>query len=160
MRRRESVTHHAPPQLQAVAGPVRMVLDDIYRHLFREGVGEPGADGAAGADGHQFTDRGDPVSVDFEQGDLTGDSTWRDLDLSGIVAEGAVAVLLRIYLDGGTNPSVKFRKNGNTNDKNVAEVVSFDSDDIIVACDTARKIEYYSALLPPTVRITVGGWWA
>ena len=63
-------------------------------------------------DGGQYVDRGDPSSWDFQEGDLTTDNTWRDLDLSSIVPSGAVAVHLYVLIkDDTANKNIKFRKN-------------------------------------------------
>lgn len=114
----------------------------------------------------QFIDRGDPSAADFTQATLTTDATWRDLDLSSIIPESAVAVLLAVDIrDDAVGSSLLFRKNGNANNKTISGLntqvlnVTLYSD-CVVFCDTARIIEYYGANVTFTaINITVKGWW-
>lgn len=112
-----------------------------------------------------FIDRGDPAAVDWTQADLTMDSTWRDLDLSAIVPAGAKLVLLRVNVfDAAASLEMIFRKNGNSNARNVGRIRmpaagKTEVVDIDVACDVNRVIEYNSDPGFDSVSITVGGWW-
>lgn len=113
-----------------------------------------------------FFDRGDPASDDWTQADLTTDATWRDLDLSAIVPAGAKAVLFSVGVkDGVVDSDLRFRKNGNTDIYNRAIVRTlvanvYTMQDIVVACDTDRIIEYNGDNLTFTnINIVVKGWW-
>lgn len=98
----------------------------------------------------KYVDRGDPVAVDFTLVDIILDGTWRDLDLSGIVAPAAANHLVHIGVGAKAtkaNNCIRFRKNGNVNDANI--VAQFtqtanvsDNEDFLVMMDTDRKIEY------------------
>lgn len=111
-----------------------------------------------------FHDRGDPSAFDYVFGDLTRDSTWRDLDLSGIVPVGAKTVALIVGIVTPTvGHVVGFRKNGNVNGFNSSELrgqVSnvFLVQDIIVALDSNRVIEYNANVSFTTINIVVKGW--
>lgn len=113
-----------------------------------------------------YEDRGDPAAYDFDEGDLTTDGTWRDLDLSGIVPAGAKTVqLFVIVIDDTVGRNFQFRKNGNSNEYNhtvarsyVANVASYC--DMTVSCDTDRKIEYKASNVAWSgIGIVVRGWW-
>jgi hypothetical protein len=113
-----------------------------------------------------YVDRGDPGSYDWDEGDLTTDDTWNDLDLSSIVPENAILVALSGNLaDDAVNSYLQFRKNGNTNTvvkasqrTQVANVVI--DFDLIVACDSDRVIEYLGANLTfSSINLVVKGWW-
>jgi len=167
MRRRESVTHHPPPALQAIdAGPVRTVLEDIYRHLFREAQAAVTQEITQEVAGAVWTDRGDPAASDWDETGLTADSAWHDLDLSSIVGAGARLVLLRVVLltGAGENANMYFRENGNSNEINVSAVLE-ESDnqarDVWVQTDASGVIEYkLTKTGTPAIDVTVGGWWS
>ena len=119
-----------------------------------------------GGGGMDYVDRGDPAAWDFTIVDFTTDNTWRTLDLSGIVPVGAVAVHMMIYIrDNAANSELLFRKNGNTNLHNAGrintQVANIDiRQDIIVACDANRVIEYKGAPAGFTfIYVIVRGWW-
>lgn len=116
--------------------------------------------------GDKFHDRGDPSSVDFTVGDLTTDDTWRDLDLSNIVPDGAKFIALHNETEDGTiNIHFSVRKNGNSNAINVSRNYIQVSgivlgNDLVVACDSSRIIEYLTfATTWSIINITVTGWW-
>lgn len=68
-----------------------------------------------------FVDRGDPASKDFTLPNFTTDFTWRDLDLSAIVPEGAKAVLLRLGINAAVgNAYIFLRTKGNVNEINMS----------------------------------------
>lgn len=112
-----------------------------------------------------WVDRGDPASSDYEAGDLTMDSAWHDLDLSSIVPAGATMVALYVIIqDGATDSQVKFRKNGNSNVINRAQirtqVVNGSIDgNMIVHCDQNRVIEYFINATLTICTIIVTGWY-
>jgi hypothetical protein len=112
----------------------------------------------------KFYDRGDPADNDYTQASLTLDGAWNDLDLSSIVPAGATAVKMYVYITHA-NPYtfLSFRKNGNTNGKNICSVITHVAGqpnirDIIVPCDSNRVIEY-NATAGSTIIIVVQGWW-
>ena len=121
-----------------------------------------------GLGGGGITDRGDPSSTDFGAGNLTTDSAWHDLDLSGIVPAGTKAVILRYYifsLSTGSD-SVYFRKKGNSNDINET-VINFNytgpeaRGETTVFLDSNLKAEYKfvgSSGDWDTINITAAGW--
>jgi hypothetical protein len=112
-------------------------------------------------------DRGDPSSGDFAVGDLTTDGTWNDLDLSSIVPEDAIAVILNVVVKDadGVGSNISFRKNGNSNTVNIAsvqtQVANLNNDaQRTVFCDTDTKIEYKADDVSwTTISITVSGWY-
>lgn len=134
-------------------------------------VGEDGFDElkafAAASHTHSgyFVDRGDPAVSDWDQDDLTMNNAWHDLDLSAIVPAGAIAVLLLVaFLDDTLNSYLEFRKKGNSNAMNVGVVTATvinvsHQEDILVACDSNRVIEYHATEDLLSVYITVRGWW-
>lgn len=136
------------------------MYDDIYREMLR-------IDTIDAETYVNYVDRGDPASVDFDEGDLTttGLDEWRDLDLSSIVTAGAKAVVLNVLIvDDATNSQLQFRKNGNSNVNNVfrlrTQVIGHGMQGMgIVSCDTSRVIEYAGSNLTFTsIDITVCGW--
>jgi hypothetical protein len=115
-----------------------------------------------------FHDRGDPSAFDFTEAGapLSGnmDAGWHDMDLSAIVPDGAKAVVLRVDLnDDGAASSLRFRKNGNSNNPNQGRMTTSVTGvpitaDIIVACDSDRVIEFYASEPLVSVDIVVKGW--
>lgn len=146
-------------------------------------TGDTGAQGDAGAQGAQgdqgiqgiqgiqgpsmFTDRGDVAANDFEEGDLTMDDAYRDLDLSGIVGANAVLVMMRVRLmsDEGQKRIV-LKTKGSSNAPNTA--FSYDGgaglavDHIqFVMTDAAGKLEYKASVATwSIIELTVRGWFA
>jgi len=115
---------------------------------------------------HSFVDRGDPAAFDRTVADFTVDNSWHDLDLSAIVPAGAVAVVLKLQLKTGLPEKyIYFRKNGNVNNYNVSflntQVTNiWVGGDLIVAVDTARKVEYMATAYGWTaINLVVAGWW-
>jgi len=109
-------------------------------------------------------DAGDPSAVDFNIS--PADSNAHDLDLSSIVPAGYRAVLLHVTLQGGSAaPTIHFRKKGNTNWLNAAQLSAVSGGavlgrgDLIISMDANRVIEYkVDDYLLSTVTITVGNW--
>lgn len=120
--------------------------------------------GAGG--GQRFYDRGDPAGIDWTHADLTMDDTWRDLDLSSVVPAGASLVLFVVVLsDNDLGAIFGMRKNGCTNDYNRTSVRSTVVNqaiycNMLVACDSARIIEYKATVSLTRLELTVAGWWA
>lgn len=115
---------------------------------------------------HMYVDRGDPTSADFAKEDLPVRNAWHDLDLSSIVPKTARAVLLYVTIKiGAANRVIRFRKNGNAQGivisgvrTQVADV--YNTNDMIVACDTDGIIEYWIEDVAWTIiSVTVKGWW-
>jgi len=114
--------------------------------------------------GDTYTDRGDVSSVDFDQGDLTLNENWHDLDLSSIIPAGTKSVNLLIQINwGSTGRALVLRKNGNTNAKNVmrcwqqvaSSAITYHG---IVSVDENRKIEYWGHASPISIEITILSW--
>lgn len=95
-----------------------------------------------------YSDRGDPVVFDFTLTDFTTDGTWRDLDLSSIIPANSKAVIVKITAQAGTvNYTINFRRKGNTNEINTGKFTlnikdAPTSTELIIPCDTDRKIQY------------------
>lgn len=113
-----------------------------------------------------YVDRGDPAEPDFEDTDLIVPTDWRELDLSGIVPAGAVAVHLRTWLQHTTARNyIQFRKHGNTNDINAFTSITQAANTYIffdgaVGLDEDRKVDYKVVGEDWTIIfITVAGWW-
>lgn len=112
----------------------------------------------------QLVERGSRSASDWDDGDLTTDATWNDLDLSSIVPAGAAFVLLRVSFDDNAVGSLlQFRKNGDSSSYNPivrTQVVNIVVDaELLIACDSSRVIEYYGSNLTfNAISITVLGW--
>lgn len=115
-----------------------------------------------------YTDRGDPAAADFTS--LTSDGAWKTganaLDFSSIVPSGAKAMLLRIAVnDDASGTQVVFRKSGQTNAVNAAQIFTQVSGvwivgDYILACSSDRKVEYQASNTTiDSIIITCKGWW-
>lgn len=109
--------------------------------------------------------RGDPTSYDFQVGDLTTDGVWHDLDLSGIVPEGASAVILKLIVaDDSATSEIHFRKKTGTTNLNQwstkTRTVTFSKyQQGIVFCDTNRVIQYWASNTTwTTINLLVVGW--
>ena len=116
--------------------------------------------------GGLFIDRGTRSSADITSWAL--DSTWHDLDLSAIVPAGAKAVLLHAYIAASAaGMMVRFRKKGYTTSAecNCSDLWTQVKDiriyaDLVVPCDTDRKIQYWATNAGITeLAATIGGWW-
>lgn len=115
---------------------------------------------------NRYVDRGDPVATDWDEGDLTADGTYYDLDLSGIVPSNAVVInILGRVEDDVVDVSMSLRKNGNVNTgaSTVIKTLIADKSNyqtMIVACDANQVIEYrLSNNVFTRARITILGWW-
>jgi len=110
-------------------------------------------------------DRGDPASWDWDQTDLTMDANWYDLDCSGVVPAGAIAIVFAVSISDATvNTYLRLRKNGNSNDINrglvriqVANV--YNDAEFTVACDSNRIVEYYASAAIDSVYLGINAWW-
>lgn len=112
-----------------------------------------------------FIDRGDPSTPDFQLGDLNGDNTWHDLDLSSIVPANTDAVLFRVSLQSSSSLRVlSLRTKGNTgwpnvaycNTQNLNDPISFDKQ---LFLDDTRKIQYrFNSTYMDFIQITVAAW--
>lgn len=113
-----------------------------------------------------FVDRGDPENADFEAGDFIKDSSWRNLDLSGIVPTTAKAVLFALdIIATTTHEKCRFRKKGNVFEKNMSSLftqVAYISKaaDMVCPIGTDGLLEYnIDAATWGAIRFTVKGWW-
>lgn len=119
---------------------------------------------AAGAGG-QYVDRGDASGWDKEVGDFTTDNTWRELDLSAIVPDGAIAIQVAIQVsDDAAGNSFNLRSADNSNALNkitagtqVAGVLAYAYG--VVSCSTDRKVDYRATSTTWTgIWLVVTGW--
>ena len=107
----------------------------------------------------------DPSSYDFDETDLTLDSTWRDLDLSSVIPEGAKAVQLYVRLTDDTSTGlITFRKNGftgTTNQFQIRNQVANKQTQMTFVCpvDSNGVIEYYSLAGMDSIDIMIMGWY-
>ena len=113
-----------------------------------------------------YIDRGDDGSYDFTLANLTLDGPFHDLDVSGIVPEGATAVLFSFWGDS-TDVPLSFviqRKGGDAGGQEwrvttqIAHVpVSHDG---VVVCPDDRILEYRgTGFVWDFVGVRVKGWW-
>lgn len=112
-----------------------------------------------------WVNRGDPMYPDWQAADLTGDNTWRDLDLSSMVPVGTKSILLRITMEASSSVrTLSFRKKNNINWPNVAYCVLYAANrahtyDKTVAVSSNRKIQYkLSSQVWITLQITLAAW--
>lgn len=115
--------------------------------------------------GDAYVDRGDPASHDWTKTTLTADGLWHDLDCSTIVPSGAKVIVFNISLyDDTTNGYLYMRKKGNSNNKNMSNASQNISNEhayaqVIVACDSDRKVEYRLASKTwGLIYLTIAGW--
>jgi len=113
-----------------------------------------------------FVDRGDTPDHDWSRSDLTCDTNFHDLDLSGIVPAGASGVSLRVtFRDTFVNQYGVFRPRSHTTIYNIAtqrtQVMDIFIDaDLTVALDPDRVISYmFKSGVYDAIYITVKGWW-
>ncbi len=112
-----------------------------------------------------FVDRGDPAISDWQMPFLDNDSSWHDLDVSGVVPAEASAILFGVKLVGATVVDmIELRKSGNSNDKannicanSVALLPAYE--DLVVATSDNGEVEYKITLDTISVDLTVKGWW-
>lgn len=140
--------------------------DHASRHE-NGGGDEIDASGLTGV-GTVLVDRGDNAAADLGHATMTIDSAWHDWDMSSVVPAGAIAVELTCQAVHGTVGKVlSFRKNGNTNDKNVLEYKILVGGAThqwagMVFCDANRVIEYYAVAGNggfSNIEINIRGWW-
>lgn len=124
-------------------------------------------DHAADVDAHHtgFVDRGNLGGNDYDEGDLTEDGTWRELDISSKIPVGTQVVLFKVGIKyNAVNKHFYLRKNGYTTGVNAGWVPSGVADqwsagDIIVGVDGDRKVEYYADAGPTSITLNIKGWW-
>lgn len=112
-----------------------------------------------------YVARGDVETTDFTQNDITADFTWRELDLSNIVPENAVGVLLFcVLLSPTVQAQFAFRKAGYSYTENASrhyvQVTNVNTGEHpIIPLNAERKIEYRASNHTWTsVTIAVAGW--
>ena len=116
--------------------------------------------------GHRFYGRGDIAAVDFSLSSLTTDGAYHNLDLSLIIPNGTVAVLLRVALvDDAAGSYILFRKKGDANVHRVmvvrSQVANIWTDaDGIMPIGESKKLQYQTSNLTfSDMLIVVKGWW-
>ena len=117
-------------------------------------------------DKHGFVHRSGSVSaVDWDQGDLTTDGTFRELDCSSIVPANAVAIMFKVeILDDAVGSVFYLRRNGGNafvTDHVATQVANVTvRGSMIAACDGDRVVEYAGSNVTfTTIELTVTGWW-
>ena len=112
----------------------------------------------------QYVDRGDHDANDFEVGSFSTDPGWHDLNLSGIVPAGAIAVHISVAVSGPQSGwTTWFRENGNVNSSNSARIITQVAgiaifQDMIVVLDSNRIIEYRTVEYMTEIDFNVRGW--
>jgi len=112
-----------------------------------------------------FVDRSDASAFDFLVGDLTTNGTYRDLDLSAIVPEGAKAVYLTGRIrDNLVDSQLAFKKNADASGFHGNRVYTqlanqYNSFQFIVPVDSSRVIQYYATnTIWDSIDIVINGW--
>jgi hypothetical protein len=125
-----------------------------------------GLSGRAADTQPSFVDRGDPEFYDWEGDALISDGDWHELDCSSIVPEGTKAILFRVACRATTIAEyIIMRKKGNINYCNIGELHPYAANtwataEMIIACDTNKKVEYaFSVATWTGKQLTVAGWW-
>jgi len=126
------------------------------------------ATNALGGGGMTYVDRGDPAAWDWTAATLTEDGTWRDLDCSAIVPADAIAIVFYVEINcTQASKTLSLRENGNANAYNIGRVRTQAANrsahqQMMIFCDSDRKVEYNAASPAPgtwnTVGIVVIGW--
>lgn len=116
--------------------------------------------------GGGFVDRGDPAAADWLTGDFIADWTWRDLDCSAIVPEGATAILFYMQaLDDLPGSDFQLRKKGNVNphnrsNLNIQAINLIIKGDFVCPCDENRFVQYRAKSTVWTqLYLLIKGWW-
>jgi len=117
--------------------------------------------------GHRFFVKADQEDYDFNKTDLTNDYEYHDLDLSGIIPAGTVAVLLWGVFKGDVADSeVTFAKAGYTGTKlksTFYQSVANQAEGFctIIPVSPGRKIQYKISYVNWVfVSFSVAGWFA
>lgn len=100
---------------------------------------------------------------DFVETDLTGDGTWRELDLSSIIPADAKSVCMHVWFKDSTIVSFKFRKKGQAGEQQVLQCLNYvvnvyHAYQGFVAVDKDKIIEYYLSAPLDDAGITICGW--
>lgn len=112
-----------------------------------------------------YVDEGDPLAPQFITPGFIKDGTWRDMNLSLIVPEGAVAAHLGIHVKANAiGINVGFRKKGNVNSANAViittQVANLDIvGEGIVTVDANRFIQYNVPAQVTAIDVVIRGWW-
>lgn len=131
--------------------------------------GEQGVQGEQGIQGEagdfNYTDHGDVAAYDKTLGDFVCNSTWYELDLSGIVGAANRLVLISLQIEADS-PGKEFglRTNGYSNNFNrtilrtqVADVLF--RGDVWVYTDASGKLQYIAVTANwTTINLAVRGW--
>lgn len=105
-----------------------------------------------------------PVTFDFVVGDFTTDASWHDLDLSGIIPEGAKAVLIKMTTYQGSVGTKFLMKKKGTIDGNCIDTetqvnLRDERAQGIIGVDENRKVQYWgSNNVWGYINIIIMGW--
>lgn len=121
----------------------------------------------SGIDGRvNYVDRGDLSFWDFVSLNFTLDGNWNELDLSSILPKGDILVRFKLSItDNAINSLMEFRKNGNSNEINIASSRTQVADitcetDLSVMCDSDGIIEYRATNTSwSSIGLAVLGWY-
>lgn len=113
-----------------------------------------------------FIDRGDPPGADYILAQFIVDWGWHELDLSAIVPAGAKAILFQINgIPLDINAGFYMQRHGNVNFTVYSQyapnvVGASHNEDLTVACDEDRKVDYLVGVGHfVDIDLVVKGWW-
>lgn len=125
----------------------------------------PGASVDLSANILQYTKRGNLEDWDWDQGDLTTDGTWYELDCSSIVPTGTVLIFFYLILTDNLVNQVFIMKHPDHEDNYSAVGFATQTANsgmrgvVPVPCDSNRKIKYYGSNTTFTsIDLTIVGW--
>lgn len=117
-------------------------------------------------DNPRYVERGDVLVQDFDTGGMIKNDQWHDWDLSGIIDEGAVAVLFAASLRATAAAKyIYFRQKGYAGFYNVSVIYSqvalvYLFADMVLGIGPDRKLEYLASTLGiADGEFTIKGWW-
>lgn len=120
----------------------------------------------SGRSGMFYTDIGDIAAAQYDEGDLTLDNNWNDLDLSSHIGVGLRLVHFRVSItDNSTGIRISLRTNGNSYSWNTATVRTQSSnvqqvEDCWVWTDSNGVIEYVGTAGTDSIDISIRGYFS
>jgi len=112
-----------------------------------------------------WNERGDVAAADFDEGDLTIDAAYHDLDLSAIVGAGQRLVMIRVNMVENTaGKQLRMKTKGMVNTWNhavgITQVANKTLDHTFwVYTDAAGKIEYrFDNSTWGNIYVSIRGW--
>ena len=124
-----------------------------------------GVKAAGGNGGGEMVNRGNFAANDFWEGDgLTCDDTWRELDLSSKVPDGANFVLLYLRMKSASlGHYFQIKSADHANDYNIITLTSINTTGYMhrtewIGCSSDRKIKYYGSASLTDAVINVLAW--